>query len=387
MDINGSNLGKIRNLIIFTILLLIGLYRFDVVLSSIGYILDVLFPLILGCVIAFILSVPMERIRKVLFTKALRQATGKKAQRLEKLANPISLLVSIILVLALLFVVTAMVLPQLAATVTDLAQSLPEKVPRLVTKLKGLLTAYPDTLSWLEGMKIDWQQLIKTVADFFKTGAGNFFDSTIGVAKGILSAFATFFIAFVFACYILLQKETLGRQIRKLLFAYLSEKRARQVIEICSLTHRTFTNFFTGQCLDAVILGTLFFIVMVIFRFPYALLVGVFITFTALIPIFGAFIGCLMGTLLILTVSPTKAVTFVILFLILQQIEGNLIYPRIVGGSVGLPSIWVLAAITVGGSLFGVIGMIVFIPIVSVVYTLLRETTNYRLKEKHIDVT
>ena len=165
------------------------------------------------------------------------------------------------------------------------------------------------------------------------------------------------------------------------------EKRAQQVIEICGLTHRTFTNFFTGQCLDAVILGTLFFIVMAIFRFPYALLVGVLITFTALIPIFGAFIGCLIGTLLILTVSPTRAVTFIILFLILQQIEGNLIYPRIVGGSVGLPSIWVLAAITVGGSLFGVIGMIVFIPIVSVVYTLLRETTNYRLKEKQIDVT
>ncbi|WP_304507815.1 AI-2E family transporter [Anaerotignum sp.] len=386
MEINRSSLRKIRGLIVFTILLLIGLYRFDVVLSSIGYILHVLFPLILGCAIAFILSVPMERIRKVLFAKALKQATGKKAQHLEKLATPISLLVSIILVLALLFVVTAMVLPQLATTVTDLAQSLPEKVPRLVTKFKGLLAAYPDILSWLDGIKIDWQQLIKTVADFFKTGAGNFFDSTIGVAKGILSGFATFFIAFVFACYILLQKETLGRQSRKLLFAFLTEKRAQQVIEICGLTHRTFTNFFTGQCLDAVILGTMFFIVMVIFRFPYALLVGVLITFTALIPIFGAFFGCLIGTLLILTVSPAQALTFVILFLILQQIEGNLIYPRIVGGSVGLPSIWVLAAITVGGSLFGVIGMIVFIPIVSVVYTLLRETTNYRLKEKQIDV-
>lgn len=328
----------------------------------------------------------MERIRKLLFSNALNKATGKKAQRLEKLANPVSLLVSIILVLALLFVVTAMVLPQLATTVTDLAQSLPEKVPRLVSKLKGLWAAYPDILSWLEGIKIDWQQLIKTVADFFKTGAGNFFGSTIGVAKGILSAFATFFIAFVFACYILLQKETLGRQIRKLLFAFLPEKHAQQVVEICGLTHRTFTNFFTGQCLDAVILGTMFFIVMAIFRFPYALLVGVLITFTALIPIFGAFIGCLIGTLLILTVNPTQALTFVILFLILQQIEGNLIYPRIVGGSVGLPSIWVLAAITVGGSLFGVIGMIVFIPIVSVIYTLLRETTNYRLKEKQIDI-
>ncbi len=386
MELDRKNIRKIRGLIVFTLILLMGLYRLEIALNAIGFILDILFPFILGCAIAFILSVPMERIRKLLFAKALAQATGRRAQRLEKLANPVSLLVSILLVLALLFVVTAVVLPQLASTVSDLAQALPEKVPLLVAKLNGFLASYSDGLSWLENLQIDWQQLIKGMADFFKTGANTFFDSTIGVAKGILSAFATFFIGFVFACYVLLQKEALGRQMRKLLFAFLPEKNAGQIIEICALTHKIFTSFLTGQCLEAVILGVLFFMAMTIFQFPYALLVGVLIAFTSLIPIFGAFVGCIIGAFLILTVNPTQAVTFVILFLILQQIEGNLIYPKVVGGSVGLPPIWVLVAVTVGGSLFGVAGMLIFIPLVSVLYTLLRETTNYRLREKQLDI-
>ncbi|NCC15851.1 MAG: AI-2E family transporter [Clostridia bacterium] len=386
MELDRSNIRKIKSLIVFTLLVLIGLYRFDVVLSSASFILHILFPFILGCAIAFILGVPMERIRKLLFSKPLKNASKKKLQRLKKLETPLSLLLAILFVIALLIIVTAVVVPQLTSTATDLAQSLPEKFPSLLTKLEGFLASYPEALSWLQSIQIDWEKLIKGLADFFQSGAGNFFDSTLGVAKGILSAFTTFFIGFVFACYILLQKETLGRQIRKLLFAFLPEKRAQRTIEICALTHRVFASFLTGQCLEAVILGVLFFLSMTILRLPYAVLVGVLIAFTALIPIFGAFAGCFVGTFLILTVNPAQAVVFLVLFLILQQIEGNLIYPHVVGGSVGLPSIWVLAAVTIGGSLFGIIGMLVFIPIVSVLYTLLRETTNYRLKEKHLKV-
>lgn len=386
MELDRSNIRKIRGLVVFTVLILIGVYRFDVVIGSAAFILHILFPLILGCAIAFILGVPMGRIRKLLFTKSIEKASGKKLRLLEGLANPISLLLSIILVLAILFIVTAVVVPQLGSTLADLAQSLPEKIPPFVEKLEGLLVDYPEALSWLESFQINWQQLVIGVVDFFKTGASTFLDSTIGMAKGIVSAFTTFFIAFVFACYILLQKETLSRQSRKLLFAFLPEKRAQRIIDICSLTHKIFTNFLTGQCLEAVILGTMFFLTMTILRFPYALLVGVLIAFTALIPIFGAFVGCFIGAFLILTVNPTQAVTFIILFLVLQQIEGNVIYPRVVGGSVGLPSLWVLAAVTIGGSLFGIIGILVFIPIVSVIYTLLREATNQRLEEKKIKI-
>lgn len=386
MDLDRSNIRKIRGLIVFTVLILIGVYRFDVVISSLAFILHILFPLILGCAIAFILGVPMGRIKKIMFVKPMEKANGKKLHILERLANPISLLLSIVFVVALLFIVTAVVLPQLGSTAADLAQTLPDKVPPLVKKLEGFLGDYPEALSWLESIQINWQQLVVNIVDFFKSGASSLLGSTIGMAKGIVSAFTTFFIGFIFACYILLQKEALGRQIRKLLFAFLPEKRAKRIIEVSTLTHRIFTSFLTGQCLEAVILGTMFFLAMTIFRFPYALLVGVLISFTALIPIFGAFVGCFIGTFLILTVNPTQAVTFIILFLVLQQLEGNLIYPYVVGGSVGLPSIWVLAAVTIGGSLFGIIGMLVFIPIVSVIYTLLREATNKRLNEKKVHI-
>lgn len=386
MELHQGNIRKIKGLIVFTILILIGLYRFDVVLSSIRFILHILLPLILGCVIAFILSVPMERIRKLLFSKPLGAAKGKKKHKLEKMENPISLLLAIIFVLLLLFIVTALVVPQLASTATDLTQSLPESLPAFETKLNRFFASYPEAVSWLSSIEINWQNLVSGIADFFKSGISNLFDSTILVAKGIVSAFTTFFIGFVFACYILLQKETLGRQIRKLLFAFLPEKYAQRTIEICSLTHRIFASFLAGQCLEAVILGFMFFVAMTILRLPYALLIGVFIAFAALIPIFGAFIGCFLGVFLILTVNPAQAVIFLVLFLVLQQIEGNLIYPHVVGGSVGLPSIWVLAAVTIGGSLFGIIGMLVFIPIVSVLYTLLREITNHRLKHKNLEV-
>ena len=202
----------------------------------------------------------------------------------------------------------------------------------------------------------------------------------------MVSVLTSSFIAFVFACYILLQKEKLGLQCRKALFALLPKRVAERVISVCSLSHRVFSSFITGQCVEAVILGTMFFVAMSILKMPYALLVGCLIAVTALIPIVGAFIGCGVGAFLILMVSPMQALIFVIMFLILQQVEGNLIYPHVVGSSVGLPSIWVLFAVTVGGSLMGVLGMLLFIPLTSVLYTLFREFVYKRLREKNIRV-
>lgn len=210
-------------------------------------------------------------------------------------------------------------------------------------------------------------------------------DSTITVARSIINGVTTFFIAFVFACYILLQKEKLNVQVRKVLYAFIPRGRAEAALEVFSLTYSTFSSFLTGQCLEAIILGTMFVIAMTLFQMPYALLVGVVISFTALIPIFGAFIGCAIGAFLIFMVDPIKALGFIVLFLVLQQIEGNFIYPHVVGNSVGLPSIWVLAAVSLGGSLMGVVGMLIFIPIVSVVYALFREIVYLKLKQQKID--
>ena len=183
-------------------------------------------------------------------------------------------------------------------------------------------------------------------------------------------------IGMVFAIYILLQKETLAAQVKKLLKAFLPERCERWIIEVAALTERTFSSFLAGQCVEAVILGSMFFITLLILRLPYALLIGVLIAFTALIPVFGAFIGCAVGIFLMLMVSPIDALIFTVVFFVLQQIEGNLIYPHVVGNSVGLPSMWVLVAVTIGGSAMGVLGMLVFIPLCSVLYSLLRGVVN-----------
>ena len=210
-------------------------------------------------------------------------------------------------------------------------------------------------------------------------------NSTIGIASSVVSGFTNLFIGLVFSVYVLAQKEKLAGQVKRVLSAFLPEKINNSVLYVCALLNKNFTNFITGQCLEAVILGTMFVIAMTIFRMPYAVMIGVLIAFTALIPIVGAFIGCVVGAFLILLVNPWKALAFIVLFLVLQQIEGNLIYPRVVGSSVGLPAMWVLVAVTIGGSLFGIMGMLVFIPLISTVYALLRECVNRRNEKKRGD--
>ena len=382
MQLDRENIRKLRGLIVFTLVILVGLLRFDVVLDAVGFLLHILFPFLLGGAIAFVLSVPMNRIDRRLFGKA------KEGSKLDKASAPLSLVITLVLVLAVLSLVVIVVLPELGSTIAMLGKTLPEKVPALLKKIEALFANNPNLILYIEELEssLNWDEILNQMVTFFRIGANTMLDSTISVATGIVSGVGTFFIAFVFACYILLQQTFLRRQMKKLFFAYLKEKHAQEVLRICSLTYRTFSNFLTGQCMEAVILGLMFFIAMTIFRFPFAVLVGVLIAFTALIPIFGAFIGCFVGAFLILTVDPKQALFFVIMFLVLQQIEGNLIYPKVVGGSIGLPAIWVLAAVSLGGSLFGVVGMLVFIPIVSVLYTLLKENVNKRLDEKQIHI-
>lgn len=222
--------------------------------------------------------------------------------------------------------------------------------------------AYPEIAAWLGGLTVDWKSLLGNMVDFVSSGFGSVVSSTISATKSVAGAVSTAFVALVFAIYVLLQKEKLGLQCRKTLYALLPKAGADRIVEVCRLSHRVFSSFITGQCVEAVILGAMFFVVMTVIRMPYALLVGCLIAVTALIPIVGAFIGCAVGAFLLLMISPMQALAFVVLFLVLQQVEGNLIYPHVVGSSVGLPSIWVLAAVSTGGSLMGVAGMLLFIP-------------------------
>lgn len=382
MQLDKETIRKLRGLILFTLVILVGLLRFDVVLGAVKFILHILFPFLLGGAIAFVLSVPMNRIEKRLFSGA------KDGSKIKAAAAPLSLILTLILVTAVLSLVVIVVLPELANTITMLGKTLPEKVPVLLKKVELLFSNNPNLILYIEELEasLNWEEILNQLITFFRFGANTMLDSTISVAVGIVSGVGTFFIAFVFACYILLQQEALGRQIKKLFFAYLKENHAKEVLRICGMTNRIFSSFLAGQCLEAVILGLMFFVAMTIFRFPFAVLVGVLIAFTALIPIFGAFIGCAVGAFLILTVNPPQALAFIVMFLIIQQIEGNLIYPKVVGGSIGLPAIWVLAAVSLGGSLFGIVGMLVFIPAVSVFYTLLKENVHKKLDEKQIHI-
>lgn len=382
MELSKDTIRKLRWLIVFTALVVVAFINYKRVFQALLFCWNIIFPFVLGGAMAFIIHAPMQFFERNLFTKR------KYADKLwaVKLARPGSLLLSLAAVAGVLMVVIFVVAPELGSTFVSLGKTIQNFLPQVQSWGEQLFRDNPDVVNWIENLDFNWDKMIQTGIEFLRSGAGNVLSSTFVVAKTVVSGLTNFFIGFVFACYILLQKEKLSAQIVKAFYAFLPRKTVVRVLKVCSLTNKIFKNFLTGQCVEAVILGTMFFVAMWLLRFPYALLVGILIAFTALIPIFGAFIGCIIGAFLILMVSPVKALLFVVLFLVLQQIEGNLIYPHVVGGSVGLPSIWVLMAVTVGGSLMGVIGMLIFIPITSVVYTLFREAVYVRLRRKKIKV-
>ena len=233
-------------------------------------------------------------------------------------------------------------------------------------------------------LNIDWSSLADSIVTFVQNFAAGVVSSGVGIFSGIVSGVVTFVIAFTFSIYVLFQKERLARQAKQILYAVFPEKITEKILSVAALSNQVFSSFLSGQCVEAVILGTLFVITMSILGMPYAMLTGIVIAITALIPIFGAFIGCVIGMLLIVMVNPVQAVWFLVLFLVLQQIEGNLIYPHVVGNSVGLPSIWVLVAVTVGGNMFGILGILVFIPLCSVLYALFAMFVKKRLREREI---
>lgn len=379
MDLNKKSMKKIRELIVFTAILVVALWKFDTVLEGAKNIWGILFPFVLGGAIAFVINVPMSFLEKKIFGKT---KDGNKVGK--KLARPISLLLTIILAVGVIALVMFGVIPQLTRTMGSLMISIANFVPQMQNWIREFSHNNQEIMKLVNQVQFNQDQAIKWGISILGSGAGNMMNTTMSAVGSIVSGFATFFIAFSFACYILFQKEKLHVQIRKVFFAFIPKQKAEAFLKICSLTYQTFANFLTGQCVEAVILGSMFVVTLSILKMPYALLIGTLIAFTALIPIFGAFIGCAVGCFLIFMVSPKQAILFIIVFLILQQIEGNLIYPHVVGGSVGLPSIWVLAAVTIGGNLMGIVGMLIFIPLVSVLYTIFREFVYLRLKEKNI---
>ncbi len=377
MNISQKNVKKIRGLILFTALVILVLMKFDLLCSAAVFLLNIVKPFLIGGAIAFIINIPMGFFEREFF----ETEKAKKHKVLAKLKRPLSMVLAYLAVILVITLVVITVIPQLVATVRVLGEKIPVFWRNLMIQLEVIFAENPELLQELqaiEKLEIDWKGMINTAIDFLGSGVSSMLTSTFNVASSIISNVVNFFISLIFSFYVLTQKEKLADQFSKLIRAYTKPAVNDYIKKVCALLHHNFSKFITGQCTEAVILGLLFIVAMSIFGFDYEVMIGVLIAFTSLIPVVGAFIGCFIGAFLILVDDPIKAVWFLVLFIVIQQIEGNLIYPHVVGNSVGLPSIWVLAAVTVGGSLMGVVGMLIFIPLLSTVYMLLKEDVNRR---------
>ena len=379
MEWNKQNIKGLLLVVCGGVAFYCALQNLDVVWGAVRGLLGILAPFLLGGALAFVLNVPMRAIERHLL---------QNSRRGTKLRRPLALVLTLLAVLGVLALASLVIGPGIADAVMSIIREIPAAFDRLQKQLNGLaesLAAYlPMIQEWLAGVNIDWESLSRRVLEYAQALGSGIVSSGGGFIGGVVSGVSTFVIGLIFSFYILLQKEKLSRHGRQVIYGLLPLRQADRTLEILRLASRTFSSFLSGQCLEACILGTLFAVAMTIFRMPYALLVGVLIALTALIPIVGAFIGCAVGALLIAIDDPWKALWFIVLFLVLQQIEGNLIYPHVVGSSVGLPSIWVLAAVTLGGSLMGITGMLFFIPLCSVLYALFRSYVKERLAKKGV---
>lgn len=377
MELNKSNMKKLMLLIAFGVALFVGLqnlYRFSDFVNIIGKILE---PILLGLALAFILNVLMRQVETHIFSPL----NNRYKKIWPKARRPLSILITLMIVIGIIALILLIVIPELVRTVTNMTNNIPVFFNELQTTLSNISKKHPGIGEYIKNINIDWTNTSQMLASYGQKIGSSLVGSTVAATTNVFHGAITSILAFVIAINILAQKENLENQAKRVVHAYLPQKYTEPILRICSLTNRAFSNFIAGQCTEACILGTLCFIGMNIFRFPYALLVSVIVAFMALIPIIGAFLSTVIGGLLISIVNPIQAIWFVIFFLVLQQLEGNLIFPHVVGSKVGLPALWVLIAVTIGGNAFGVIGMLLNIPICSVLYVLLRENVNNRLEK------
>lgn len=378
MELDRKTVKKILLIITFGIVLFLGLQNISAVAGVCRTALGLLMPLIIGFCAAFILNVLLKVIEERLFAPLNR----KNFRLWSRLRRIVSIILTFGIIIGLVFILIFMIVPELKRAFSLLVENMPQysmQVKEWITKAAAFLKVDASTLTNLE---IDWEKISAAVVDYLKRDSSKLVNTTVGITTSIFSAIFNFILGIVFSVYILMQKEKLGSQATRMLYAFLPQKWAEKSLHIASLSNKLFSRFVTGQCMESVIIGILCFIGMVIFRMPYAPMISVLVGFTALIPIFGAFIGTAIGAFLILMDSPMQAVWFVIFIIVLQQMEGDLIYPRVVGSSVGLPSLWVLLAVTIGGSVWGVLGMLVSVPVCSVLYCLLREIVGTRLAQR-----
>lgn len=368
MELSKKTVKRILLIITFTVLLIWAIYNHKLLFKYIGELYSLISPFVIGLCIAYVVNVIMRPIER-LWMKLLSKCKGKWV---EKMKRPICLLLSILLVIGIILAVVFIIMPELGDSVSSLVSMVPSYVSEVESWWEALALRLDKYGVELPQFSFDTDKFIQILKD----GGTAVLNTTLSATTSIVTAVINIVLALAFSIYVLAQKETLKRQSKKVLAKLMKPEKMQKLLDMLDLINRTFTNFITGQLTEAVIIGALCFIGMSIFRMPYAPAISVLVGFTALIPVFGAFIGTAIGAFLILLVKPIQAVWFVVFIIVLQQFEGNLIYPKVVGKSVGLPGIWVLVAVTIGGNAMGVVGMLISVPLCSVLYVVARNAVN-----------
>ncbi len=372
MESEKKDLRNLLKVIIIAIIIYWGINNFGIIGTVFGKIIEIVFPFILGGALAFILNIPMT-----FFENKLSKIKNKKRKSLinKNLIRFISLILAIIVITFILYLIINLIVPELI----DIIKLLVSNIPYYAEEINKFINSNTENIqeidSLISGMNFDTDSIKNELMEILSS----VLSSSVSLVMGVVGLITNLIIAIIFAIYILTSKEKLKNQVLRIIKAYCKKEKAIKIIEIGRITNKTFKNFLTVQALEATILGSLCIIGMLILKIPYAVPIGVLVGVTALIPVVGAFIGIIIGAILILSAEPIKVITFIIFVLILQQVEGNVIYPRVVGGSVGLPGMWVLVAVTVGGSLFGILGMLLGVPVFSVIYSMIKKDTEKRL--------
>lgn len=377
----GDSLNEMKKwivLVLVGVLAFWGLNNLELIFDVLGNIYRVFSPFILGFVLAYVLNIPMMKVEKLL-KKAIPDKYEDKYSGAIRL---VSIILSILLLVLIIAFVGFLLIPELIENIESLMNNIPAFIEGGKDWVINLLDKYPDVQREIEVMFAESGNVSGIVSSIFTY----IINGIVGFVSGFVGGFVYIFTGIIFAIYMLCQKEYLVDGIKRLVYAFADKRKANKIMDISKLTNKTFSKFISGQCVEAVILGTIMFVVCLLGRFPYALIIGVLTALTALIPIFGAFIACGVGAVLIAITNPLQALIFIAVFVIIQQIEGNVIYPKVVGKSVGLSPLWTLLAITVGGNLFGVVGMIIGLPLASVVYAIGKESIKKKLDRKDIEI-
>ena len=350
----------------------------DTVFRAADRVIGVMSPLITGFMIAYVLDILMKKLERIYFPKS-QNAWVMKTRR------PVCLFSSIFIILLAAIILILLVVPALQESIYVLTKDIPKAFMEFQSWLSKVAAdaGFSEIQEYVNSLEINWNEIYSKLGGILSRGIGSIFNSAFSMANVVVSFIVSGVVAVIFSIYMLFQKERLKRQFEAAAKVYLPAKMRSAAGKFLSMAHDTFTRFISGQVLEAIILGTLCGLGMFLLRLPYALMIGVTVGVSALIPVIGAYIGAILGAFMILTVEPWKALVFLVYLVILQQVEGNLIYPRVVGGSIGLPGLWVLAAVTVGGGLFGVPGMLIGVPLTATAYKWVKQDVLEKLENHY----